>query len=64
MKLICLMAVVTLACGCSERSRQKNLFTGGDPALATEKDLVELKKEVGELKTLINERFDKLEKQR
>ena len=53
-----------LACGCSERSRQKNLFTGGDPALATEKDLVELKKEVGELKTLINERFDKLEKQR
>jgi len=56
MKLIVSMMLLALVCGCSERARQKNLFTGGDPALATQKS-------VDELKTLINERFDKLEKQ-
>lgn len=62
MKLIGLMALVMLCVGCTERARQKNLFTGGDPALATQQDVNDLKKEVADLKKVINERFDKLEK--
>lgn len=42
MKLIASMLLVALV-GCTERDRQKNLLTGGDPALATQHDLQELK---------------------
>jgi hypothetical protein len=53
LKLIGLLMLVLLA-GCSERAQQKNFFTGGDPALATKQD-------VEDIKTLINQRFDRLE---
>lgn len=62
MKLIVSMLLLVLVCGCSERARQKSLLTGGDPALATQEDVANLKKEVVELKKVINDRFDRLEK--
>lgn len=62
MKLIAFMALAMIFCGCSERARQKNILTGGDPALATQQDMNDLKKEVADLKKTINDRFDKLEK--
>ena len=53
-KLIAVM-LVALACGCTERAQQKGVFGLSDPALATKQD-------VEDLKNLINERFDSLEK--
>lgn len=50
--VICL---ITLS-GCTERARQKNIFTGGDPAVATDEDMKQLKKDVGE----INRKLDLL----
>ena len=62
MKLIASMLLVALVCGCTERDRQRNVLTGGDPALATQHDLQELKKDVADLNKVINDRFDRLEK--
>lgn len=56
-KLISVALLLLCVCGCTERARQKGMLGMGDPALATQQD-------VKELKNLINERFDRLEKQR
>ena len=55
LKLFGLMLAVVLVCGCSERTMQKGVMGLSDPALATRQDVEDLKK-------LINERFDRLEK--
>lgn len=55
LKLILIILAVLFICGCTERAMQQNILTGGDPALATRQD-------IESLKTLINERFDRLEK--
>lgn len=55
MKLFGLLLLTVLVAGCTERAQQKNFWTGGDPALSTQKDAQEIKE-------LINRRFDQLEK--
>ena len=61
------LALLVMVCGCTERAKQKNWGVGGDPALATQKDVQDMKKtfamksDVEELKKLINDRFDRLE---
>ena len=54
MKKLMILAVLVF-CGCTERNRQKGILGMNDPALATQKDVEDLKK-------IINERFDRLEK--
>lgn len=54
-KTIVAILFFALVCGCTERAKQKGMFGLDDPALATKQD-------VEELKALINERFDNLEK--
>lgn len=61
MKKIIFVIVFCAIAGCTERERQKNVFTGGDPALATETELQEVKKLLIDLKSEMNSRFDKLE---
>lgn len=51
---IALIAVI--CCGCTERVRQKNLLTGGDPALATDTDMQMLRQQVDR----IEKKLDKL----
>lgn len=57
MKTILFYSAVTIfvLCGCTERSRQKALSMGGDPALATDSDMKELKADVAEMKKSIEE---------
>ena len=57
MKTILFYSAVAMfiLCGCTERSRQKALSIGGDPALATESDMKELKADVAEIKKSIEE---------
>lgn len=56
---LCLLAIS----GCTERDRQKGLFIGGDPALATAADAKEIKNEIAALRSEMNKRFDQIEKQ-
>lgn len=48
--LFCSALIMSILCGCSERARQKAYGGGGDPALATEKDMKELKADIKEIK--------------
>lgn len=48
--LFCSALFMLILCGCSERALQKNVWNGGDPALATDKDMKELKADIKEIK--------------
>jgi hypothetical protein len=58
------LALASVIClgGCTERARQKGIFLGGDPALATQESVDDLRAEVKGLKAHIDSRFDRFEK--
>lgn len=53
--LWCAALTMVILCGCTERSRQKSLITGGDPALATDNDMKALRTDVAEIKKSLEE---------
>lgn len=53
---------MVILCGCSERTMQKSLFTGGDPALATDADMQALKADVAEIRRSVEQIRLQLEK--
>lgn len=55
-KIWFLLVICVVSLGCSERAVQKNILTGGDPALATDTDMQQLKKDVAE----VNRKLDLL----